>query len=160
MRGRFWTLMHVNEDYQDMLFALNDAGAEFIVVGAYALGAHGFPRATGDIDFWVRPTAENASRVWRALEKFGAPRSGVSADDFSQLGTVFQVGVRPTRIDFLTEIDGVDFDDAWRDRETFAFAGSTVSVLSRHWLIVNKRATGRPKDLVDAEVLERDGLSS
>ena len=144
----------LNPDFRDMLSDLNDAGAEFLVVGAYALAAYGMPRATGDIDIWVRPTESNAQNVWAALEAFGAPRSGVSAADFAQQDVVFQIGVAPGRIDILTSITGVEFDAAWDAREQIEVDGINLFVLSREHLIRNKRATGRAKDLADVAWLE------
>ena len=99
-----------------MLSALSVEGVEFLVVGAYALAAHGHPRATGDMDLWVRASASNAERTWRALARFGAPMTDVSVDDFVQPSMVLQVGVAPHRIDLLTSIDGVTFDAAWKAR--------------------------------------------
>jgi len=138
-----------------MLSALDDAGAEYLVVGAFAMAAHGHIRATIDIDFWVRPTAENARCVWKALEIFGAPRGKISVEDFLDGDTVFQIGVAPRRIDLLTSISGVDFDEAWAHRKITTLDNQTeVAVLGRKHLLVNKRASGRPKDLVDVAWLE------
>lgn len=149
----------VNEDYSDMLSALNGAGVEFLVVGAYALGAHGNPRSTGDIDFWVRPTQKNASRVWQALAEFGAPRSGVTKADFAARDTIFQIGVPPRRIDLLTSISGVSFEAAWNEKVASSLGDTRVWVLSRQHLLTNKLASGRPKDLADADWLKRTGES-
>ena len=96
-----------------MLSALSAAGADFLVVGAHALAAHGYPRATGDLGIWVRPTPENAERVRQAIVNYGAPRRQLNRDDFCTPDTVYQVGVAPNRIDILTSIDGVEFDEAW-----------------------------------------------
>ena len=147
----------LNPDYRDMLSALSAAGVEFLVVGAYALAAHGLPRATGDIDFWVRPTANNADRVLEALREFGAPLHDLSREDLARPGTVFQIGVPPRRIDLLTAIDGVEFEAAWRNRATREVDGFSIPVLAKQDLLRNKRATKRPKDLLDAEWLEREG---
>ncbi len=144
----------LNNDFRDMLSALNDAGAEFLVIGAYALAAHGYPRATGDIDLWVRPTPENAERVWEALRAFRAPMSQVTKADFTEPDVVFQVGVAPRRIDLLTSISGVGFEDAWARRHTIEVDGLRLYALGREDLIVNKRASGRPKDLADLAWLE------
>jgi len=146
--------MFLNKDYQEMLSALNDAGADYLVVGAYALAAHGNMRATGDIDIWVRPTLENARKVWLALEVFKAPKRGLKLEDFCTPDIVYQIGVVPFRIDLLTAIDGVAFDDAWENREETAFGGVRFAVLGRVDLLANKRASGRPKDLVDVLWLE------
>jgi Nucleotidyl transferase of unknown function (DUF2204) len=145
----------VNEDYRDMLSALKDAGVEYLVVGAYALAAYGNPRATGDIDFWVRPTEENAKRVWEALTNFRAPRNAVSVSDFAVSDTVFQIGLPPRRIDLITSISGVEFDEAWAERVGAELAGYEVFVLSHRHLVHNKLASGRPKDLADVDWLNR-----
>lgn len=125
-----------------------------MIVGAYALAVHGLPRATGDIDLWVRPAGDNARRVWRALLKFGAPLSDLKQSDLSGPGIVFQIGVAPTRIDILTSIDGVDFTEAWKERLEVEVEGLNVAVISRTHLIVNKKAVGRPQDLADVARLE------
>ncbi|TWT32392.1 hypothetical protein KOR34_41550 [Posidoniimonas corsicana] len=146
--------MQLNEDYREMLSALNDAGVEYLIVGAYALAAHGNPRATGDIDLLIRPSRENAERVWKALTAFRAPKSGILVDDFTLEDTVFQIGVAPRRIDLLTSITGVTFDQAWDSRKPIELDGLSVYVLGRKELIANKRAAGRPKDQADAAWLE------
>ncbi len=146
----------MNPDFRDMLSALNDAGTEYLVVGAYALAAYGMPRATGDIDIWIRPTPENAQRVWRALQTFGAPLSRISVEDFTTPDLVFQIGIAPRRIDILTSISGVDFSEAWNARKSLEVASQFLNILSRHHLIMNKRAAGRPKDLADLAWLESE----
>jgi hypothetical protein len=144
----------LNPDYRDMLFALSEESVDFLIVGAFALAAHGLPRATGDIDVWVRPTRENAERVWRALARFGAPLLDLSLDDLMTPGVVFQIGVAPRRIDILTSIDGVEFDEAWSARRPLEVEGCALATLSREHLLANKRAAGRPKDLGDVAWLE------
>src|SRR4051812_14740925 len=106
----------MSRDFAEMLSALSAAGAEYLVVGAHALAAHGYPRATGDLDIWVNPTRENAERVWKALVSFGAPLADLTLDDLCQPRIVFQMGVPPSRIDLLTSIDGVEFIGAWPSR--------------------------------------------
>jgi hypothetical protein len=144
----------MNPDFRDMLSALSAAGAEYLVVGAYALAAHGLPRATGDLDIWVRRSEENARRVWQAIEKFGAPRSRLSVKDLTTSDTVFQIGVAPRRIDILTSVDAVEFEEAWAERKAIDLMGQEVPVIGRAHLIKNKRACGRPKDLADLAWLE------
>ena len=145
----------LNKDYSDMLYALNDAKVEYLVIGAFALAAHGNTRATIDIDIWVRPTEENAHRVWKALEAFGAPRSKISVEDFLKSDTVFQIGVAPRRIDLLTSISGVEFEVAWAQRKITRLDDQIeVAVLGREQLLINKLASGRPKDLLDAAWLQ------
>jgi len=143
----------VNQDFAEMLSALSEAGAEFLIVGAHALAAHGIVRATGDIDIWVRPTQENAERVMRALVKFGAPLLDLTIEDLTKADTVFQIGVDPSRVDILSGISGVAFDDAWKRRLVLNIEGARVPVLSRVDFVTNKRASGRPKDLLDLELL-------
>jgi hypothetical protein len=146
----------LNPDYRDMLSAFADAEVEYLVVGAYALAAHGHPRATGDIDLWVRPTLKNAKRVWRALSAFGAPLSDVQQSDFKEPDTVFQIGVSPRRIDILTTIEGVSFDRAWPERLEIELEGVQVPVIGRAHLIENKQALGRSQDKADIERLRQE----
>ncbi len=147
----------MNQDYLDLLRALSEKGVEFVLVGAYALGVHGRPRATGDIDLLVRPSRENAGRVMSALVEFGAPLHDLTEDDLATPGIVFQMGLPPRRIDILTEISGVSFDEAWATKVRARFGDQDIFVIGREALIANKRATGRPKDAVDADDLESLG---
>lgn len=141
-------------EFRDALSEFSAANVEFLVVGAYAMAAHGLPRATGDIDIWVRRSPKNAQRVWNALASFGAPLGDVSPSDFLKPDLIFQVGIAPQRIDVLTDIDGVQFDDAWPNHQVIQFSGIDVPVISRPDLIKNKRASARPKDLGDLAWLE------
>lgn len=143
----------LNPNFKDMLVALNDAEAEYLVVGAYAMAAHGCPRSTGDIDFWVRATPENAQRVWNALSSFGAPMFQISVDELSTPDVVFQIGVAPQRIDVMTSISGVEFEDAWPHRLIVDLDGIRAGVIGRDQLLINKLASGRPKDTLDVEIL-------
>jgi hypothetical protein len=143
----------MNPDFVDLLRAFTAHDVRFLIVGAYALAVHGRPRATGDLDVWVEATADNATRVMRALVEFGAPLSGVTPEDFSRPGVVFQMGLPPRRIDVLTELTGVTFDDAWPTRLHAAFGPLSVDYLGREAFIRNKRATGRTRDLADIEDL-------
>lgn len=137
-----------------MLLALSDAKIDYLLVGAYAVAAHGHPRATGDLDIWVRPDSDTAPRVYRVLAEFGAPLHDLTIDDLARPGMVFQIGVEPSRIDILTAISGVAFNQAWENRIQIKIDGINVCVLGRSDLIVNKRACGRPKDIADAEALD------
>ncbi|EMI58122.1 MULTISPECIES: nucleotidyltransferase [Rhodopirellula] len=143
-----------NPDFKDMLLALSDAKIDFLLVGAYAVAAHGHPRATGDLDLWVRPDAETAPKVYRVLAEFGAPLHDLTVDDLATPGMVFQIGVEPSRIDILTAISGVAFDDAWENKLHLELDDIKLNVIGRDDLIVNKRACGRPKDIADAETLD------
>ena len=144
-----------NEDYRDMLCALRDAHVDFILVGAYALAAHGFPRATLDIDLWVRPSPDNARKVCQALIKFGAPTAQIVATDFEKQDMVVQIGVAPRRIDFMTSISGLSYDEAVRNAVEREIDGITLKLLSAEDFVRNKLASGRPKDLVDADLLRK-----
>ena len=147
----------MSPDVRDLLSAFNAHGVEYLLVGAYALAAHGRVRATGDLDVWIRPEPKNARRVMTALAEFGAPVQGLSESDLTSADLVFQIGIAPLRIDVLTAIDAVEFDDAWRNRVESRFADQPVPVLSREDLIRNKRAAGRAQDLADLEWLEKPG---
>ena len=144
----------LNEDYRDMLHALSDEKVRFILVGAYALAAHGYPRATMDIDIWVLPSPENADAVLRALRRFGAPLHNLTKEDLQKDGTIFQIGVAPRRIDIITSASGLQFESTYRDSIPLNIEGIEVRIPSIDDLILNKRATGRTKDLADAEALE------
>ena len=144
-----------NEDYRDILQSLSDEDVDFILVGAYALASHGYPRATMDIDIWVRATPDNAEKVYRALSEFGAPMDAVSVSDFSEEGVIFQIGVAPRRIDIITRISGVNYIEASAAADSVEIDGLTIKILSAEHLIRNKLATGRPKDIDDAENLRR-----
>ena len=148
----------MNQDFSDLLQALINAGARFLVVGAHAMAVHGVPRATGDLDVWISPDHANSERVWQALLDFGAPvrQLGLSRDDLAQPGMVVQVGLPPRRIDLLTEASGLDFEGAWKNRTMHPVDSLDVPFLGRQDLVRNKRATGRPKDLADLDVLTRD----
>lgn len=144
----------MNPDFRDLLSAFNAHSVEYLVVGAYALAAHGRVRATGDLDIWVRAAPDNAARVMDALTKFGAPLHDLTLTDLSHPGVVFQIGVAPLRVNILTGIDGVTFDDAWPARVQSKVFGQSVAVISIEHLIRNKRAVGRAQDLADLEWLE------
>jgi hypothetical protein len=144
----------LNPDYRDILSALAAAKADFLLVGAYALASHGLVRATSDMDIWVRPTPENADRVVAALVAFGAPREKFSASLFAQPDQVLQIGVAPVRVDILTSISGVEFPEAWERRKLIDLDGITIPVLSLQDLARNKRASGRPQDLVDLQWIQ------
>jgi len=145
----------MNQDFLDALRALSEADARFLVVGAFAVAVHAEPRATGDLDVWVEPTPENAARVFAALVRFGAPLADLTPADLARPDVVFQMGVPPGRIDVMTSISGVEFAEGWAGRTTFTLADLRVPVVGRAELVRNKRATGRPKDLLDLELLEK-----
>lgn len=145
----------MTEDWTDLLAELVAAEARFLVVGAHALAVHGVPRATQDLDIWVEATEQNAERVWNAVVRFGAPLDalGISKEDLLDPDRVIQLGLPPNRIDLLTALSGVDFEDAWKDRVEKDIQGAVVAFLGRESLLRNKRATGRLQDLADVEAL-------
>jgi len=145
--------VEINSDFVDLLRAFNAERVEFLIVGAYAVGAHGRPRGTGGLDVFVRPSAENAERVLRALASFGAPSGGLTVADLTGGDIVFQIRLIPVRIDVLTSIAGVSFDECWAGRVAANLGGVDVGVIGRADLIKNKRAAGRTKDLADVEAL-------
>ena len=146
----------MSSDYKELFAEFNAHEVEFLVVGAHALAAHGLIRATKDVEVWVRPTAVNAQRVIHALTAFGAPLFDLSAEDLSTPGVMFQIGIVPVRIDVLTKITAVEFDEAWACRLASEFEGEPVAVLSRELLIRNKTATGRTQDLAGVEWLKQN----
>jgi hypothetical protein len=146
--------MKLNSDFSDLLSALNAADVRYLVVGAYAVAYYAEPRFTKDLDVWVEPSSENASRVWQALETFGAPLQELTMEDLCTSGTVFQIGVPPNRVDVLTEISGgISFEEAWSQRMAAEFGTEKMWMIGETDLIRNKRATARPQDIRDLKML-------
>jgi len=145
----------VTDDWLDLLKALAETGARFLVVGAHAMAVHGVPRGTQDLDIWIDRAPDNADRVWRALAAFGAPLAALGvAADLSQPGQVIQLGLPPNRIDLLTTLTGLEqFDRAWGDRVEHEVGGIRIPFIGREAFVANKRSTGRRKDLADLEAL-------
>jgi hypothetical protein len=156
MLGHLRKTYMLNPNFKDMLSCLKEEEVEFIIVGAYALAAHGFPRATGDIDIWVRNSSDNAPKIMAALMKFGAPISNLSEKDFTSPDMVVQLGIEPCRIDLLTSISGVEFERAWENKVSIIIDELKIYVLSRGDLLKNKSATGRDKDRGDIAWLEKN----
>lgn len=141
----------MNRDFSEMLSELSAAGVEFLVVGAHARAAYGEPRATKALDLWIRPTDENAARVWNALVSFGTALHDVKREELAQPGLVLELGVEPYRIDIHTELTALTFDHAWANRTEAEFGGGKYAVIGKREYVVNKRAVGRLQDLADAE---------
>ncbi len=146
--------MPTNRDFRDLFAELNAQGAEYLVIGAHALAAHGHVRATKDLDVRIHSTSDNARRVYQALKQFGAPLHDLSETDLATPGIVFQIGVAPIRIDILTTISGVSFEEAWPARVSAHYDDQAIQVLSREHLIRNKLTAGRTQDLADVEKLK------
>lgn len=144
----------LNKDYKEILQIFLDKKVKFLIVGAYAMGAYGYPRATGDFDIWVETSFENSKKIYQSLEEFGAPLLEINEKTFVEKGIVFQVGVAPCRIDIITYIDGVNFKSAYRTRKNIKIDGFKIPFISRENLIRNKQATGREKDRLDAGYLK------
>ena len=151
--------MKLDKDFNEFvaLFVANDV--RFLIVGGYALAAHGLPRATGDLDAWVWINPENAVKVLSSLEEFGFTGLGITTIDFSRADSIVQLGYPPYRIDILTSIDGVEFNAAWENRLMVNLDGIEVPFISRTDLILNKRAVGRPQDIADVKRLTNEDHS-
>jgi len=145
------------DDFRDLLVALADEKADFVVVGVYAVAFHGYARATKDLDILVSRADDNAQRVYRALASFGAPlqQFDVSADDFASYDGVLQIGTPPLRIDVLNRIDAVPFEDALTEGSSFNLDGRRIPVIGIEALLRNKQAVGRAQDLADVAALQR-----
>jgi hypothetical protein len=145
--------METQPDFRELLALFNAHRVEYLIVGGYALAFHGAPRFTGDLDIFVKPDAVNAHRTLTALEAFGFASVGLTPSDFERPDQVIQLGVPPVRIDLITSITGVSWDEAWAGRVAGRYGDMPVSFIGREQFITNKRATGRPKDVADLEVL-------
>ena len=151
--------MPANPDYRDLFRLLNDERVDYLLVGAHAVIFYAEPRYTKDLDVLVRPTPQNAERVWRALARFGAPLKGVTTSDFTDPAMIYQIGIEPNRIDVLMSIAGVDFDGVWDNRVETSYGDVPVQVIGRADLIRSKKASARPEDLFDVERLEDAGTA-
>jgi hypothetical protein len=149
--------MPLNRDLREFIESLNSSGVEYLVVGAFAVAWYGWPRFTADIDFFVRPGQENARAILAALRDFGFGGLDIAAEDLTKRDRIIQLGVKPNRIDIITSISGVEFEEAWLSRTSGDIDGTPVQFIGRDDLIRNKESTGRPKDLGDAyELRKRD----
>jgi hypothetical protein len=145
----------MQKDLKELLLAFNEQGVEYLVVGGYAVGVHSEPRATNELDIFIRADVRNSEAVFRALGAYGAPLEGLTAENFrDEPASIFQIGIPPLRIDILQSIDGVAFDDAWNDRiEGLVDGEITAHIISKEHLIQNKLALGRTRDLADVEAI-------
>lgn len=148
--------MTLPRDWHEFIELLNSHAVDYVIVGAWARTLHGVPRSTGDIDFFVRASPENASRLMRALDQFGFGSAGIKPEDFLTPNHVVQLGVEPYRIDIITGISGVSFEEAWKDRVPGEIDGVPVAFLSLRLFKQNKQAAGRAKDLADLDALPGD----
>jgi hypothetical protein len=150
----------LQKDLREFIGLLSSHAVEYLIVGGHAVAFHGYPRLTVDLDFFVRPSPENAARLLAVLDDFGFGALGISAGDLIASNKIIQLGREPNRIDLLTGISGVSFEDAWADRVEGALDGLTVPFIGMESLLKNKRASGRPQDLADAQHLERRNKKS
>lgn len=146
--------MKLPTDLREFIELMNSHGVEYLIVGGHAVGFHGYPRYTGDIDFFIRPSTENAQRVSRVLEEFGFPKPKSLEPSLVGHGHVIGLGRPPNRIDLLTAISGLSFEEAWESREQGRMDDLPVHFIGKSALLKNKRASGRTKDLADAEELQ------
>jgi hypothetical protein len=147
--------MNGNRDFRDLVQCLNDGGAKFLIVGAYAVIYHSEPRYTKDLDIWVEPTPPNAQKVWAALVKFGAPLDDLTVADLSNPDIVFQMGIEPNRIDIIMDVEGLRFAEAWENRVASTYEDQPVFVLSYDDTVHAKKTAGRDEDLLDVKRLEK-----
>ncbi|MCG2784950.1 MAG: nucleotidyltransferase [Anaerolineae bacterium] len=146
--------MFVNSDFSDLLQIFNDNRVKYLVIGGYAVIQYGEPRFTKDLDLWISTDTANAEAVYKSLKEFGAPLTEMSVDDFSEEGYFYQMGVPPVRVDVLMGIPGATFEKCWPRRQIVDFDGLKVNFISKQDLVTAKRASGRPQDLIDADLLE------
>lgn len=147
--------MFVNSDFSDLLKLFNDNNVKYLVIGGYAVIQYGEPRFTKDLDLWISTDASNAAAVYKALREFGAPLSNLTESDFAEEGYFYQMGVPPVRVDVLMGIPGLQFKEAWKRRVEVDFDDLPVFFISRQDLITSKRASGRPQDIIDADLLSQ-----
>ena len=148
--------MEIQSDFRELLELLNANKVEYIIVGGYALAFHGAPRYTGDIDIFVKPSIENAQHILAALDVFGFGSLDLKIDDFKSKDKVVQLGVPPVRVDIMTSISGVSWENAFAGSVKGNYADIPVKYIGLNEFVVNKRAIGRKKDLSDLEALSKD----
>lgn len=141
--------MELDQDFKEFIQLLNANKVQYIIVGGYAVSFHGFPRYTGDIDFWIKPNPENAEKLEQTLIQFGFGSLDIDKEDFLKEDYVIQLGYPPNRIDIMTGVSGLNFDECWKEKQTLEVGEETLNFISLHHLKINKRATGRDKDNLD-----------
>ena len=146
--------MKLPKDLREFIALLNSKNVEYLLVGGHAVAYHGYPRFTGDCDFFIARTPGNAAAIIEVLDAFGFSALGMKSEDFLEPNQVIQLGRPPGRIDLLTSLDGVEFDEAWQTRLTADLDGLPVSVISKDLLIRNKKSVNRPQDRADLEELQ------
>jgi predicted nucleotidyltransferase len=155
MPGESKDTMFVNSDFSDLLNLFNANNVKYLIIGGYAVIQYAEPRYTIDLDIWISVDNPNAAAVYKALKEFGAPLTGLTEADFAEEGYFYQMGRQPIRVDILMGIPGIDFSKAWQQRVEVDFDGLVVKFISREDLIAAKKASGRPQDLIDANLLSQ-----
>lgn len=148
--------MDIGKDFKEFIELLNKHKVEYLVVGGYAVAMHGYPRYTGDIDFWVKPSEENAKKIIAALIEFGFGGYDVSESDFTKKDGVVQLGYPPNRIDIITGVTGLNFDECYKSKKEVTLAEIPVNFISLFHLRLNKKATGRDQDITDLNNLPNE----
>lgn len=146
--------MLLNQDFKEFVELLNNNQVEYLIVGGYALGIHGYPRYTGDLDIWIRPIADNAKKMVKVFNEFGMSSLGLTQNDFAESGNVIQIGYPPFRIDILTSPDGVNFEECYKNKLVFESDGIVLHIIGFDDFKKNKKASGRSKDLEDLRNLK------
>ncbi|MFZ1494682.1 MAG: hypothetical protein WAU60_14895 [Candidatus Competibacter denitrificans] len=147
----------LSQDFKEFVELLNKNKVEYLIVGGYAVGMHGYPRYTGDLDIWINATVENAQKMVKVLDEFGFASFGLTEEDFTKLGNVIQMGYPPFRIDVLTKIDGVEFEKCYKNKITIQYDNIPLNIIGIDDLKRNKEASGRPKDCEDLRNLKSNG---
>ncbi len=145
----------LTKDSKEFIESLSSNGVEYLIVGGHAVGFHGYPRFTGDLDIWVRTNPENATRLAQTFAEFGFSEKESLIAIFSEPGQMVQIGLPPNRIDVLSRISGVEFEEAWSGRIEAKIGGVSASIIGIEDLLRNKRASGRPKDLADVDEITK-----
>lgn len=148
-------LLNLERDIEDFINLLNENSVEYLLVGGYAVAVHGYQRNTKDIDFWIRPSKDNAQKVFKSIKDFGLDFLDFKAEDFEKEDQIFYFGKAPNRVDLITSIEGVNFDDAYKNKIVVEYKGLDISIISDDYLIANKLAAGRPQDIVDASEIKK-----
>jgi hypothetical protein len=147
--------MFVNSDFSDLLRIFNANRVKYLVIGGYAVVQYAEPRYTKDLDMWISTDTANAEAIYKSLRGFGAPLEGLTAKDFAEEGYFFQMGIPPVRVDIIMGIPGAHFKGCWQRRNEVDFDGLGVCFISKQDLIAAKRASGRPQDLIDVDLLTK-----
>jgi predicted nucleotidyltransferase len=148
--------MKVEKDYEEFLSSLNKHNVKYCIIGAYAVAFYAKPRYTKDIDILVEPSKDNARRILKALDEFGFGKIGVSVEDLTLEGNILQLGYEPLRIDLLNKLEGLEFQDVWKNRVTGGYGAEKVYFIGLDDLIENKKMSGRPSDKIDLALLEKN----